>query len=125
MSAKENSKLTSFRKIMVANRGEIAVRILRACGELGITTVAVYSDADRKALHVRYADESFPLGGCAGEGQLPEHPQADRGCAPGPALRAIHPGYGFSCRERGVCPGLPGSRNRLHRPVAGGDPGHG
>ncbi|MBV8645148.1 MAG: acetyl-CoA carboxylase biotin carboxylase subunit, partial [Candidatus Eremiobacteraeota bacterium] len=83
-----------FKKVLIANRGEIALRINRACHELGVATVAIFSDADRGSLHVRHADEAFCVG-------------------PGPAVRsylnvpniisaalisgcdAIHPGYGF------------------------------
>jgi acetyl-CoA carboxylase, biotin carboxylase subunit len=99
-----------IKKVLVANRGEIAVRIIRSCREMGIPTVAVYSDADRRAMHVMYADEAYHIGPSPStESYLnidniiaaAKESQAD----------AIHPGYGFlsenaafsqRCRDEGI-----------------------
>jgi acetyl-CoA carboxylase biotin carboxylase subunit len=83
-----------FSKILVANRGEIAVRILRACGERGLRTAAVYSDADRSALHVRYADEAYPIGPSPARESYLNIP-AIIAAAIAAGADAIHPGYGF------------------------------
>ena len=99
-----------IKKVLVANRGEIAVRIMRSCREMGIPTVAVYSDADRSAMHVRYADEAWHIGPAPSVEsylnidkiiQVAKQSKAD----------AIHPGYGFlsenatfseRCRQEGI-----------------------
>lgn len=99
-----------FSKILVANRGEIAVRIIRACKEMGVATVAVYSEADKNALHVALADQSYCIGGPeAAESYLNEHQIISTAILAG--AQAIHPGYGFLsenahfarlCRKNGL-----------------------
>lgn len=99
-----------FSKILIANRGEIAVRIIRACKEMGIATVAVYSEADKNALHVALADQCYCIGGPeASESYLNENQIISAAILAG--AQAIHPGYGFlsenahfarACRRNGL-----------------------
>ncbi len=99
-----------FDKILIANRGEIAIRIIRACHEMGIRTVAVYSDADRDALHVRFAHEAYPIGPAP---STESYLRIDKilEVAKESGAEAIHPGYGFlaenakfsrACSEAGI-----------------------
>ena len=83
-----------FKKILIANRGEIAVRIIRACRELGIASVAVYSDVDRTAMHVLKADEAYPIGPALAAESYLNVPKILH-AAKLSGAEAIHPGYGF------------------------------
>lgn len=98
-----------IRKILIANRGEIAVRIIRACAEMGIRSVAIYAEADRFSLHVKKADEAYSLGNDPLAGYLNVHRIVNLAASTG--CDAIHPGYGFlsenpelaaACERRGI-----------------------
>src|SRR6202171_846853 len=83
-----------FPKILIANRGEIALRVICACKELGIQTVAVYSEADRNSLHVRFADEAVCIGPAKSARSYLDIPSVIS-AAEITNASAIHPGYGF------------------------------
>src|SRR5207249_1726757 len=83
-----------FRKVLIANRGEIALRVIRACREMGLATVAVHSDRDADALHVRFADESVCIGPAPAKRSYLNVP-ALLAAAEITSAEAVHPGYGF------------------------------
>ena len=114
-----------FSKVLIANRGEIAVRIIRACEELGIATVAVYSELDRDAIHVKRADEAYLLGpGPAAESYLVDR-QADRRRSSARAPRRCIPGTGSWPRTPAFATALEERRDHVHRPARVGDRGDG
>ena len=88
-----------FTKILIANRGEIAIRIIRACKEMGISTVAVYSEADRESLHVALADQAICIGGPKAEDSYLNGPRI-LSAAMYTGAQAVHPGYGFLAENR-------------------------
>ena len=102
--------MKKIKKILIANRGEIAIRIMRTCREMGISTVAVFSDADRTSMHVRYADEAYHIGASASSESYLNSArivEVAKNCG----ADAIHPGYGFlsenagfarKCAENGI-----------------------
>ena len=110
-----------FKKILIANRGEIALRVISACRELGIQTVAVYSEADREALHVGFADEDVCIGPYPSAASY-LNISAIISAAEITGADAIHPGYGFLSENAEFAEILPGLQHHLHRPLARRDP---
>jgi acetyl-CoA carboxylase, biotin carboxylase subunit len=104
-----------FQKVLIANRGEIALRILRACKEMGIATVAVHSTADANAMHVRLADESVCIGPNAARDSYLNIPSIMAACEITGA-DAVHPGYGFLSENARFAKILTEHRH-LHRPL--------
>ena len=114
----EPSQIPMYKRILIANRGEIALRIIRACQELGIETVAIFSEADRGSAYLELADEAFCIGPAEGGAELPEdRPGHQRGRG---RQRRGHPSrLRLPGRELPLQRSLPQLQDRLHRSDAG------
>lgn len=103
-----------IKKILIANRGEIAIRIMRSCREMNIKSVAVFSEADRSSRHVLYADEAYPIGPAASQESylnIPKIIEVALKCG----ADAIHPGYGFLSENAEFARKVRESRNHFYR----------
>ena len=109
-----------FKKILIANRGEIALRVICACKDLGIPTVAVYSEADRHSLPVRFADEAICIGPAKSARSYLDIPSVIS-AAEITNVDAIHPGYGFLSENADFAEVCRVSAHQVHRPHAGSD----
>ena len=109
-----------FKKILIANRGEIACRVIRACRDMNIKTVAVYSEADKDALHVRMADEAYFIGAPpSNESYLRWEKIIE--VAKKSGAEAIHPGYGFLSENAEFVREVTKAGNHVYRTFAGSD----
>ena len=104
-----------FKRILIANRGEIACRIIKTARRMGIATVAVYSEADRDALHVEMADEAVAIGPPPAAESYLVIDKIIAACRQTGA-EAVHPGYGFLSEREAFPKALASRRHRLHRP---------
>ena len=109
-----------FKKILIANRGEIALRVLRTCKEMGIKTVAVYSEADKDSLHVNFADEAVCIGPPSGADSYLKIPNIIS-AAEITNADAIHPGYGFLSENEQFSKICLENKNKVYRCKCGND----
>ena len=116
---------TTIKKLLIANRGEIAVRVIRACRELGIATVAVYSEADRDGAARALADEADPDRARRRPPRATAHRRSPRRRRARAGADAIHPGYGFLSENARFAEACAAAGLIVHRPAAGGHPRHG